>query len=543
MGPLGRNPSEEGSGLKRFGYVTTNSISQVFQRRVMERYLNAKKPLSLTMAIPDHPWTKVTKDSAAVRIAMTVAESGKQDGLLMEVTAEEGVETDSPVILFAEKQGRINSDLTVGVDVASAQPLLANEGLSSRGMSLHGSGFIVSQQEAEHLGLGKRAGLERHIRIYRNGRDLMDRPRGVMVIDLFGLEADNVRAQFPEAYQHILHAVKPERDQNNRATYRDNWWIFGEPRKDLRPALANLPRYIATVETAKHRVFQFLDVSILPDNKLLAIAISNSFSLGVLSSCFHVNWSLRAGSWLGVGNDPVYVKSRCFDPFPFPAATDDQRQAIGAIAEDLDAHRKRVLESHEHLTLTGLYNVLERLKAGVRPDDLDAKERRIFDDGLVLIMKELHERLDAAVADAYGWPVDLPEEEVLSRLVALNRERAVEEKRGLVRWLRPDYQIPRFGSEKEKAKQLEADFGIAAQPAEKAGPKPAFPPDDIAQTGLVMNALISSGSALDAGTIAASFKQGRKVMPAVSSVLVSLHRMGLISSGDGGKTFAYRRAA
>ncbi|WP_319005697.1 hypothetical protein [Pararhizobium sp. BT-229] len=187
--------------------------------------------------------------------------------------------------------------------------------------------------------------------------------------------------------------------------------------------------------------------------------------------------------------------------------------------------------------------MLERLKGGAKPGDLDAKERRIFDDGLVLIIKELHERLDAAVADAYGWPVDLPEEEVLANLVALNRERAKEEKRGLVRWLRPDYQIPRFGSEKEKAKQLEADFGTSAQPAEKTGPKPAFPPDDIAQTGLVMNALISSGGALDAGTIAASFKQGRKVMPAVSSVLVSLYRMGLISTTDGGKTFAYRRAA
>lgn len=70
-----------------------------------------------------------------------------------------------------------------------------------------------------------------------------------------------------------------------------------------------------------------------------------------------------------------------------------------------------------------------------------------------------------------------------------------------------------------------------------------IPPDDIAQTGLVMNALIASGAALDAATIAGAFKQGRKVMPAISSVLVSLYRMGLISTQDGGKTFAYRRAA
>jgi hypothetical protein len=201
------------SGLKRFGFVTTNSISQVFQRRVMEPHLNAKKPLSLVMAIPDHPWTKVTRDSAAVRIAMTVAEAGKHDGRLLEVTAEEAVDTDSPVILFEEARGKINADLTVGVDVASVVPLKANEALSSRGMSLHGSGFIVTPQAAEHLGLDRVHGLEQHIRIYRNGRDLTDRPRGVMVIDLFGLTAEEVRGRFPAVYQHLQMTVKTARDE------------------------------------------------------------------------------------------------------------------------------------------------------------------------------------------------------------------------------------------------------------------------------------------------------------------------------------------
>lgn len=534
---------KKGTKLKRFGFVTTNSISQVFQRRVMEPYLAAKKPLSITLAIPDHPWTKVTRDSAAVRIAMTVAQAGKHDGLLLEVTAEEGVETDSPVILFEEKRGKVNSDLTVGVDVTGAVELKANSAICSPGMKLHGSGFIVTPSEAEHLGLGRLPGLERHIRVYRNGRDLTERARGVMVIDLFGLSAEDVRARYPAVYQHLLTTVKPERDANNRATYRENWWIFGEPRKDLRPAIANLPRYIATVETAKHRVFQFLDPSILPDNKLVAIGLHDGYEVGVLSSCLHVPWAMRTGGWLGVGNDSVYVKSRCFDPFPFPVVTDARKAEIGAIAEELDAHRKRVLAEHEHLTLTGLYNVLERLRAGAAPGDLDAKERRIFDDGLVLILKELHERLDAAVADAYGWPVDLPEEEVLARLVALNRERAKEEKRGLVRWLRPDYQIPRFGSEKEKAEQLEADFGLPAV-VEKAGAKPSFPGnDDIAQTGLVIDALIEAGGAVDAAAIAARFRQGQKARPAVMSVLAALNRMGLVSSPDGGRSFAYRRAA
>ena len=72
--------------------------------------------------------------------------------------------------------------------------------------------------------------------------------------------------------------MKPERDQNNRDTYRLNWWIFGEPRREFRPSLAGLSRYIATVETSKHRFFTFLDQDILPDNKLIAIALDDAFA-------------------------------------------------------------------------------------------------------------------------------------------------------------------------------------------------------------------------------------------------------------------------
>ena len=137
-------------------------------------------------------------------------------------------------------------------------------------------------------------------------------------------------------------------------------------------------------------------------------------------------------------------------PHPFPTADDRQKQRIRIIAEDLDAHRKRVLTEHPHLTLTGLYNVLEKLRAGTAPDALETADRRIFDDGLVLILKEYHDELDTAVAAAYGWPADLSDNDILVRLVALNRERVKEEAAGQVRWLRPDYQIPRFGGAKGK---------------------------------------------------------------------------------------------
>ncbi len=541
--------TRRGTVLRRFGLVTTNSISQVFQRRVMERHLTAKKPISLAMAVNDHPWTKATDDAAAVRIAMTVGEAGSKDGVLREVISEKALDTDAPQIQFRESFGTVNSDLTIGVDVTVAQPLQSNQGVCSPGVKLHGAGFIVTPQQAEHLGLGQRDGLEKHIRDYRNGRDLTARSRDVMVIDLFGLTSEQVRARFPEVYQHLLANLKPEREKEasrsgskDSQAYAKSWWIFGKPRQELRPALERLPRYIVTVETTKHRVFQFLDASILPDNMLVAVGSDDAFHLGVLSSRIHGTWALRAGGWLGVGNDPRYSKSRCFDPFPFPDANAIQKQTIRVIAEELDAHRKRVLAEHDHLTLTGLYNVLEELRKGVRPDDLDDKHRRIFDDGLVLILKELHDRLDVAVAEAYGWPTDLSDEEILGRLVALNKERAAEEKRGRVAWLRPDYQIPRFGKglDKQAASEEGAQVAATLDIVEKAH-KPAFPNGAVEQTAAVFAALASASAPLDVATLAAQFRRTKTTERKIAEVLAALARLGHVTTD--GTRFALRRAA
>ncbi|MET0181317.1 MAG: DNA methyltransferase, partial [Caulobacterales bacterium] len=431
----------ETSILRRFGLVTTNSISQVFQRRVMERHLSGKDALSLIFAVPDHPWTKATRDSAAVRIAITVAQMQPAIGRLMETTAEHGLDTDEPVIELKTSLGRINANLTIGVDVTKATALMAGEGLCSPGVKLHGAGFIVTPQEAQLLGLGSRPGLEQYIRPYRNGRDLAARSRDVMVIDLFGLSADHVRQLYPEVYQHVLARVKPERDLNNRDSYKSNWWVFGEPRRDLRPALESVNRYIVTIETTKHRVFQFQDRQIIPDNMLVVIASDDPYTLAILSSRIHTTWAPMAGGWLGYGNDPRYSKSRTFDPFPFPDPAEPLKAKLRALGEELDATRKRVHADHPELTLTGLYNVLEKVRANapLTPPEDEVKTR-----GLVLVLKDLHDQIDAATAEAYGWPADLSDEHILERLVALNAERAKEEAAGFVRWLRPDYQIPRF---------------------------------------------------------------------------------------------------
>lgn len=544
--------TRKGAKLRRFGMVTTNSITQVFQRRVMERHLGAKNPISLVFAIPDHPWTKATKDSAAVRIAMTVAEAGTREGVLWEVAREDGLDTDEPELDFDSSEGRINSDLTVGLDLTRATTLIASEGLCSRGVQLMGSGFIISRTEATHLGLGRREGLESYVRLYRNGRDLTDRSRDKLVIDLFGLSAEHVRQVFPEMYQHLTEKVRYDlgpggqprtdktgrklgREWNNRKSYREKWWIFGEPRGDLRPALEGLTRYIATVETTKHRVFQFLDVSILPDNMIVVIADADAATIAVLSSRVHTQWSLFSGATLE--DRPRYSKSRCFDPFPFPDLSDVQRQQLREAGEELDALRKRVLADHPDLTLTGLYNVLEKLKGGIvlTDKDEDVKQR-----GLVLILKELHETIDGLTMDAYGWPRDVSDQQVLERLVALNADRTREEAEGHVRWLRPEYQAPRF-TKGVKARTGELDLADTVVSIDRG--KPASPKDRQEQPLAVAAMLAASRRSMDATSIARSFRNGgRRIEPRVAQVLLTLARYGHISALPDGR-FAARRAA
>jgi hypothetical protein len=184
-------------------------------------------------------------------------------------------------------------------------------------------------------------------------------------------------------------------------------------------------------------MFVFVDGKGLFDASLYAVASDDAYLLGVLSSRAHVTWSLAAGGTLE--NRPRYQNLLCFEPFPFPAATETQQETIRALAEQLDSHRKRVLAAHQDLTLTGLYNVLEKLRAS---EALTEKEQDIHERGLVSVMRHLHEQIDAAVFDTYGWPRGLSAEEILARLVELNKERRAEEAKGIIRWLRPEYQAP-----------------------------------------------------------------------------------------------------
>ncbi|MEN5206684.1 DNA methyltransferase [Stenotrophomonas terrae] len=573
--------------IRKFGFITTNSLRQAYVRRAVEPHLDGEPPLSLVFAIPDHPWVD-SADGAAVRIAMTVGEGGRRNGRLVTVTDErnEAVDgSDDLVVSLARQRGRINADLTVGVDVTQALPLMANTALCSVGMKTIGSAFQIDHGRAIELGLGTVVGLDEHIRPYINGRDLSQVPRNLYVIDFYGLEMEDVRDRFPAAYQYLLERAKPERDLNRNAIFRQKWWVIGHPRQQFRTATKGLSRFIATLETSKHRFFSFLSVDMTPDSSLVTVADQRGETLGVLASQVHVVWSLATGGRLGVGNDPRYNKSRCFETYPFPnlhvadklggpigvALVNENGRAgksqtygeypsdrIRHLAEQLDAHRKRQQEQHSGLTLTGMYNVLEKLRSG---DVLTTRERTIHEQGLVSILRQLHDELDEAVLSAYGWGDLLPllrtahanatpsedqtrddakrafDETVLERLVALNAQRAADEARGQIRWLRPKFQSPDLAREHEPEQvsltadteqRDRSDDDEAAAITFPPGVKPQpWPKDAIEQVRAVADVLAGSAVPLSTDEIAARFTARgpwKRRLPKLLEMLVALGR-------------------
>ena len=554
-----------GVHCRRFGLVTTNSISQSFNRKLMAKELYGKQSRSIIFAIPDHPWID-ERDGAAVRVAMTVVELSEQDGRLVTFSGNSKFATSSTI----EKRGPISDRLRVGTRISAAKSLIQNQKLSYMGVILVGSGFVLGGEQLSSLGYTA-SNLPSVIKPYQNGRELAAGIRNRFVIDFFGLDIDTIQEMFPRLYQIILNEVKPFRDNVRRKNHRKKWWLFGEARPALREAIHSIEFAIGTSETSKHRVFQVLENDVLPDQKIRVIAIDSFAILCILSSRLHCVWSEVSGGRQGAGNDLVYNNTVCFDPFPFElqglGVDPPPQNSLESLGRRLDSFRKDRLAEHKFLTMTALYNVLERMRElenGCDVPPLTAKEKDIHEAGLVSVLKDIHDSIDRTVFEAYGWADLIPalvgkpgatmpsphktpeqeeaEEELLTRLVALNQERAAEERRGTVRWLRPDYQKPKLGHKvktPEDVEQVEAQLVVP----ETADRKPAWPKDELDRIRVVRDMLGRAPAPLAPEALSAAFR-GRNSAPRkkrVEQVLQTLVAAGVAQQGidgqDGGSRF------
>lgn len=531
-----------GTGItNNFGLITTNSLRQTFSRKVVDASFERNPGLGIRFVIPDHPWVD-SADGAAVRVTLTTVGKSTQVGQIARVIKESSQGNDEVAVDLAFEKGHITPNLTIGVDPAKALELKANKGMACVGYQLTGQGFVVDHPQA--LSLKGDSDHSQIIRPLMTGRDITQSPRGLYAIDLFGLTVDQVRADYPKIYQWILERVKPERVLNKDHSSCEFWWLFARTRADFRPALHQTQFVAATSLTAKHRIFSVVPASTICDSTTVMFAVDSFTTFGVLCSRLHVIWSLVAGGRLGIGNDSRYNKSRCFETFPFPDTSLDQQSHIRDLAERLDAHRKHQQAQHPELTLTGIYNVLEKLRSGYV---LSAKDKTIHEQGLVSVLRELHDELDRAVFAAYGWDdlagklVGLPgattplpdkseaqaevEEELLRRLVALNAERAAEEAKSHVRWLRPEYQNP---SAHQTPVQQEADLedigDDAIAPIPVSTNKQAWPKQMREQVAAVRMALSAGQQTIE--EVANRYK--RSPVQSVQSVLDALQDLGMV---------------
>ena len=402
--------------VARAGLVATNSIRGGRNRAVLDRIV---KHSVIFDAWSDEPWVV---DGAAVRVSLVCF--GPADTAL-------------PVHLNGTEAGQIAADLSSGTaDLTQVGKLARNRNAAFVGDQKSGPFDITGDLAREWLGLPANPNGRPNSDVLKpwfNGMDLTRRPAGKWIVDFGDTMSQSEAALYEAPFAHAQNHVWPMRQKSKVKGIRDFWWRHWRPRPEMWGTIDRLSRYIATPRVAKHRLFVWLDARICPDSAVIAIARDDDTTFGILHSRFHEAWSLRLGTSLE--DRPRYTPTTTFETFPFPEglspdipaadyADDPHAVAIAKAARRLVELRDRWLNPPEWVewvdepapgypkrpvprnevaakklkkrTLTNLYNA--------RPQWL----------------ADAHANLDDTVAEAYGWPADISEDDALRELLALN---------------------------------------------------------------------------------------------------------------------------
>jgi type II restriction/modification system DNA methylase subunit YeeA len=410
--------------LHAAGFVATNSIRGGANRAVIAPIADRS---CIFEAWDDEEWTV---DGAAVRVSLLCfrrdpSPTNKLNGL--------------PV-------ARIFSDLTAsasGTDITSAKRLEANRGLSFQGPVKVGAFDVPGDLARQWLKLPLNPNGRPNSDVlfpWANGMDVVRRPADKWIID-FGEMTENEASLYEAPFEYVVQHVKPERLANRDTQRREKWWRLGRSGGDLKEATKTVTRQIITPRVAKHRLFVWRSRHLMPDSAVVSISRDDDFTFGILHSRVHEVWSLRLGTYLGVGNDPRYTPSSTFETFPFPEGMSPDAPASVAMksphaiqvatkAADLDRLRENWLNP------PGLVKTVAEVVPGY-PDRVTAvdaaaatelKKRTLTNlyNARPAWLANAHKALDEAVFAAYGWPTSLTDDDILNRLLKLNQERSSE---------------------------------------------------------------------------------------------------------------------
>lgn len=414
---------EAGSAV-RAGLVATNSIRKNTNLPVMHRIAATTQ---IFAAWPEEQWTV---DGAAVDVSLVCF----------------GESAGAALTLDGEVVPTINPDLSTGINLTQAGPLVENRNSAFLGIQKSGPfdvpGEVARAWMRESANPNGRGNAD-VLKPYWNGDDLAGRPRDIWFIDLpLGLPKADA-SLFASPFHHITTALDEDGKtiQELRKALGDRagprWWEPHWPRPEMRSRITPLKRYIVTPETAQYRIFVWLAYPVLPDKNLIVIPREDDLMFGLLHSRFHRAWALRKGSDLE--DRPRYTHTTTFATFPFPhgmtpnVPVEIARKLPAAAAVELAAQRLNDLRQG-WLYPADLVVSVPEVAPGFPPRLVGKDEAADHELGKRTLtnlynekpewLTEAHRLLDQAVAVAYGWPVDLSEDDALARLFALNQERA-----------------------------------------------------------------------------------------------------------------------
>jgi methylase of polypeptide subunit release factors len=435
---------------KRAGLLATQGIRGGANREVLKRI---KKTGDIFWAESDRPWIL---DGATVHVSM--------------ISFDDGTETTHT--LDGKSVPTVNANLTAATaDTTTSLRIPGNSGISYQGPVKVGKFDIALATAARMLGEPNPHGKPNSdvLNPLCNGQDITSRPRESFAVDFFKRSAEDA-ALYQKPFAYVTEFVKPLRDNGKREGRRMRWWQHGETGDAMRAALAGLPRYAATTRVAKHRLFAWLSAPTNPDCQLIVFARSDDLFFGILHSRFHEVWALAQGTQLREKESGFrYTPTTCFETFPFPSGVILEPRtlvpasplaAIAVAAKELNELRETWLNPPEWTrtetlefpgTVGGPWDRYID-PATIQPPRLSASAggfsigtvhyprlvprdaacaARLKDRTLTKLynarpawLANSHAALDAAVAAAYGWPADLPDDAILERLLALNLAQA-----------------------------------------------------------------------------------------------------------------------
>lgn len=421
--------------LKRAGLVSTNSIRGGKNRLLLDKIA---KFFAIYDAWADEEWIN---EGASVRVSMTCFSATSMEKKMISGEPVKDISSD-----LTEKKE--NSK----IDVSKVKQLKCNRSTSFIGTQKSGNFDIPGELAREWLAAPNNPNNRPNSEVLKpwiNGIDITRRPQGKWIVDFpeemsekdaslyempFEFVKQNVKLEIELKQQKWLKEGKPTKHLDKQ---HENWWVLWCYRREMRLALKGLKRYLSTARNGKHRIFQWQPAQVLADSQVVVIAKENDIYFGILSSKYHEIWSLKLCTWLGKGNDPRYNPKTIFETFPFPRGLEPNRSSneldSSNIAQKISLAARNLNELRENwINPTELINAFPEIIGGypnrIVPKDKTA-EKILSKRTLTNLYNQkptwlcnAHKELDNAVAEAYGWPDNLTDDEILEKLFELNQK-------------------------------------------------------------------------------------------------------------------------